>query len=160
MIDMGESFKTWLRNLTTTAGQLAKIFETVGKKIVDGIWSGIKSGWETLKKNFSTAIDDLLKWVESKLKISSPSLVFADEIGAPLALGVAQGFTQTMRRTAGPAMAGSLHGGGMLGGGSTYQQVGTIRVENPLTPGERGWVRREAGNITERTLSRVLRSER
>ena len=68
----------------------------IGKQIVDGIFTGIKNGWGDLKKKVKELIDELLKGVKDGLKIKSPSKVFADEVGAMIPLGIAEGIKNGM----------------------------------------------------------------
>jgi hypothetical protein len=70
--------------------------ENVGKNIVDGIWNGLKSGWDWLKNKVKSLCNDLVSAAESALKIGSPSKVFADKIGHWLPPGIAEGFEDGM----------------------------------------------------------------
>lgn len=63
----------------------------VGKDVVDGIWTGLKNAWDSLKKWFSDAWDELVGGVKDLLGIHSPSTVFA-EIGGNMAAGIGVGF--------------------------------------------------------------------
>lgn len=69
-------------------------WKQVGKNIVDGIWNGLKSTWESLKKWFTNAWDNLVGGVKDFLGIHSPSRVFAG-IGKNMALGVGEGWEDT-----------------------------------------------------------------
>ena len=63
----------------------------VGKNIVDGLLGGLKKAWESLKKWFTNAWDNLVGGVKDLLGIHSPSRVFAG-IGKNMALGVGEGW--------------------------------------------------------------------
>lgn len=68
----------------------------VGLNLVKGLWQGIKdaTGWILDKiKGFGQSVLNELK---SFFGIHSPSTVFKDEIGKNLALGVGEGFADTM----------------------------------------------------------------
>lgn len=68
----------------------------IGKNLVQGIWNGIKdaTGWILDKiKGFGKSVLDGIKGV---FGIHSPSTVFKDEVGKNLALGVGEGFADTM----------------------------------------------------------------
>lgn len=66
----------------------------IGVNMIKGIWEGIKSMatwfWEKLKEWFA----DALGWIGKLLGIKSPSRVMAEQIGKPMAQGVAQGISQ------------------------------------------------------------------
>ena len=63
----------------------------LGKNIVDGLLSGLKRAWDSLKKWFTNAWDGLVGGVKDLLGIHSPSRVFAG-IGKNMALGVGEGW--------------------------------------------------------------------
>lgn len=74
---------------------LSKMGE-VGLDLVKGLWNGIKdaTGWIMEKiKGFGQSILDGIKGF---FGIHSPSTVFQDEVGKNLALGVGEGFADTM----------------------------------------------------------------
>jgi hypothetical protein len=66
----------------------------LGKNIVDGLLKGLKKAWESLKKWFTNAWDNLVGGVKDFLGIHSPSRVFAG-IGKNMALGVGEGWQNT-----------------------------------------------------------------
>lgn len=71
-------------------------FRDIGKNILKGIGQGMKDGlgalWDTVKNIGKTVTG----WFKDIFKIHSPSQLFADEIGANLALGIGEGFKDTM----------------------------------------------------------------
>jgi phage-related protein len=76
--------------VTALVQGIPKLFD-VGIQMIKGIWEGIKSMatwfWEQLKQWFS----DALGWIGKLLGIKSPSRVMAEQIGKPMAQGVAVG---------------------------------------------------------------------
>lgn len=69
---------------------------SVGKNLVQGLWNGIKdaTSWVLDKiKGFGKSILDGIKGI---FGIHSPSTVFKDEVGKNLALGLGEGFADTM----------------------------------------------------------------
>lgn len=69
---------------------------SVGADLVKGLWQGISNttGWILDKiKGFGKSV---LNGIKSFFGIKSPSRLFRDEIGANLAYGVGEGFTQNM----------------------------------------------------------------
>lgn len=85
------------------AKNIAARMKTAGGDMVRGLWEGFKSGWSTLVSNVQSAVNSLVQYIRDALRMHSPSQVFADQIGAPMAQGVAAGFQQ-----AAPAMTQSI----------------------------------------------------
>lgn len=99
---------TWGSNLVSKGKAAAKNFATavingiksipgkvtsIGKNIVQGIWSGISgaAGWLADKvKSFASGI---VKNIKDKLKIKSPSRVMRDEVGKHIVTGIIAGMT-------------------------------------------------------------------
>lgn len=72
--------------------ELADKFIEIGANIVNGIKKGIERAKEWLTHSTDTMLDNLKNRIEEKLKIHSPSRVYA-EIGEYIGLGLAQGIT-------------------------------------------------------------------
>ena len=68
----------------------------IGGNIVEGIWNGISSGYQWIKGKIEGWVGNVLDFFKSLLGIHSPSTVFKEQIGENLALGVGEGFTDTM----------------------------------------------------------------
>ena len=66
----------------------------IGIDIVNGIWNGLQSMWESLKSWFISEWDGLVGGVKDLLGIHSPSRVFAG-IGKNMALGVGEGWDKS-----------------------------------------------------------------
>lgn len=88
----GEIVGTLLKGLA----DLGVGFLDAGRNIVEGIWEGIKGAgdwlWQQIKGFFGGLIDGICEF----LGIHSPSTVFADRIGKNMALGIGEGFDDTM----------------------------------------------------------------
>lgn len=69
----------------------------VGKNLVSGIWEGIKNAKNWLLNKVKEWCGNILNGIKSFFGIHSPSKVFKDEIGTNLALGVGEGFSNTMK---------------------------------------------------------------
>ena len=67
----------------------------IGKDIVNGIWEGLKSAWESVKEWFTNAFNNLVGGVKNLLGIASPSKVF-EKIGDYMAQGLGIGFVDEM----------------------------------------------------------------
>ena len=70
----------------------------VGRNIVDGLWSGINSGWNWLKDKVGSLAKSLLRSTEKALDINSPSGAFRDEVGRWIPPGIAEGVADAMPR--------------------------------------------------------------
>lgn len=72
-------------------------FWNVGKNLVMGIWEGISDMGSWIVNNIGDFGKSILKSFKNAFGIHSPSRLFRDEVGKNLALGVGEGFTDTMR---------------------------------------------------------------
>lgn len=70
-------------------------FKTVGKNIVDGIWEGLKNGWEWLKGSVKDLATGLLDSAKEALGIHSPSREFR-KIGEYCVEGFNEGISDLM----------------------------------------------------------------
>lgn len=68
----------------------------VGRRIVEGIWNGIKNAGSWLVGKITGWFNGVVSSVKSFLGISSPSKLFADEIGENMGLGIGEGFENSM----------------------------------------------------------------
>jgi phage-related minor tail protein len=97
---------TWISNMATkVATEVPKIISSIGKffdelpdkmlnignNIVTGLWNGIKNSWSWLKDKVSGLFGNLVKGIKDGLGISSPSKLFADEVGAMIPAGISVG---------------------------------------------------------------------
>ena len=69
----------------------------VGKNLVSGIWEGIKNAKNWLLDKVKEWCGNIINGIKGFFGIHSPSKVFKDEIGTNLALGVGEGFSDTMK---------------------------------------------------------------
>ena len=68
----------------------------VGKELISGLWSGIKEKWDGLKQRVEEFGNGIVKKFKSVFGIHSPSKVMREEVGSNLALGIGEGFSETM----------------------------------------------------------------
>lgn len=69
-----------------------KDFVNIGKRLIEGLWDGIKSTGGWLKDKIGGFCGGIVKGVKDFLGIHSPSKVFADQIGKQLSAGIGVGF--------------------------------------------------------------------
>ena len=70
-------------------------FLSIGKNIVEGIWSGISNGYTWIKNKINEWVGNVVDFCKSILGIKSPSRLFRDEVGRMIPLGMAQGIDDT-----------------------------------------------------------------
>ena len=68
----------------------------VGLNLVKGIWNGIKDATSWILDKIKGFGKSVLDGIKSVFGIHSPSVLFRDEVGKNLALGVGEGFADTM----------------------------------------------------------------
>lgn len=116
--------------IVTGIGDLMGNILDVGRSIVEGIWQGITNAGKWLVGKITGWFDGVVGSVKRFLGINSPSRVFADQVGANMALGVGEGFADEMgvverqlnRAMSGlaPSVSGSVSvSGSAAGGGSS-----------------------------------------
>ena len=69
---------------------------SAGKDLVAGLWNGISNSFTWIKNKIRGWVGDVLKFIKKLFGIASPSKVFRDQIGANLALGIGEGFSEEM----------------------------------------------------------------
>lgn len=125
-----------------------KLFLSVGKNLVTGLWEGIKSNMAWMKENFVAEMLKVVAAVKNAMGIHSPSDLLADEVGEFMPPGIGKGFDKAMpalhrhltrsmlglandvSQAAAPEMGVSAAGG--VGSGSQIN-IGDIIVNVPGT---------------------------
>ena len=77
-------------------GGLGKL-EDVGKNLVKGIWEGISGSLQWIKDKITGWVGNVTGFIKRLFGINSPSKVFKEQIGTNLALGIGEGFSETMK---------------------------------------------------------------
>ncbi len=156
-------------NLIQSAGQILKaIWESlkdaprmmldIGKQIVQGIWSGISNTFGWIKDKIRGWVGDVLGFFKKMFGIHSPSKVFADVIGANLALGIGEGFDDEMGAVARSMTDAIPMSFGMSGSGS-YRQTNLGGVNITVNGAEGQNVQELADEIMFRMQTAVSRRE-
>lgn len=88
--------RNMFNNIINAISSLPSRVMSIGSDIVSGIWNGIVSmgGW--IRNQVASFARGILDGMKSALGINSPSKVFADEVGVNSALGIGEGFVDTM----------------------------------------------------------------
>ena len=85
---------THFDTIKTTAENLVGQFVTIGQNIVSGMIRGITSMGGALAGAAQSLVNGLSSDVKKFLGIGSPSRLFAEQVGMPIAQGIAAGITQ------------------------------------------------------------------
>lgn len=72
-------------------------FLGIGEDIIDGIWDGISGSIDWLKGKIKGFGKSITGWFKGVLGIHSPSRVMRDEVGMPIAEGIAEGISRGER---------------------------------------------------------------
>ena len=95
LYDLNPKFKEWINGLLADFKEWIVGFVDIGKKIVEGIWEGIKNAKDWFMSQVKGFFKGIIKGAKEALGIASPSKVFA-EIGSYMAQGLGVGFTSEM----------------------------------------------------------------
>lgn len=92
-----EAGKGFVTNLVNAVSGIVGKMQSIGSDIVNGIWSGISSGWSWLTDKVSNLATSLFETAKKVLDINSPSKVFADEVGKWIPAGIAVGIDKNAK---------------------------------------------------------------
>lgn len=90
-------FTTLKTNVLNVFSNIKSKFKTIGSDIIDGIWSGLKAGWDWLKGKVKSLASSLFGAAKDELDINSPSKKFA-YLGKMSAQGQGIGYEDEMSR--------------------------------------------------------------
>lgn len=83
-------------SFTDTIKSLPENMLNIGKNIVQGLWNGISNSTQWIKDKVKGFANGILGGIKSALGIHSPSKVFEEQVGKNMALGLGEGFTNSM----------------------------------------------------------------
>ncbi len=129
-------------------GDLMGSIVNIGENIVRGIWKGITNLGEWIREKVSGFFNGIVDGAKNLLGIASPSKVFADEIGANMALGVGEGFADemgTVERQLNRAMSGLAP-----------SVSGSVSVSGSAAGGGRSGVGADIGTAISRALNGAI----
>lgn len=108
LVELGEGIIEAISTLPETIGEVvsaivvgfvdaAEDFIGIGEDIIEGIWDGISGMGRWLKEKITGFGGQVVGWFKEKLKIGSPSKLTRDEVGEPIAQGIARGISRGER---------------------------------------------------------------
>ncbi len=93
----GGYFSGLWQNVKDIFANVGSWFTNIGSNIVEGIWSGISSGYNWIKEKITGWVGDVLGFFKTLFGIHSPSTVMRDEIGKMLGAGMAEGIMDSRK---------------------------------------------------------------
>jgi tape measure domain-containing protein len=120
---------------------------SAGRNFVEGIWDGISNAAGWLGNKISSFATGLVNKFKSAFTIGSPSKRMAEEIGVPLAQGIAMGFAQELG-SIGAGMSANLNvatvstAASSANGGITFNGPVTFGSDAASSVAELDWMRR------------------
>lgn len=126
-----EGILTYIQNLVTRIKEKFNInWSELGKKIIDGLISGLRNGLKAVTDTAKSVAKAALDGAKSLLGIKSPSLAFA-EIGDFSGQGFVQGLQRSMApQMISPVMRGAIGGAAQAAGNVSHTSV-TINNPSP-----------------------------
>lgn len=91
-----EGSNSLISGVISAAANVGGQVASIGANIVSGVWQGIQNARSAFVSNVTSFFSGIVDSVKSALGISSPSKVFADEVGYWMPLGVSEGFQEEM----------------------------------------------------------------
>ena len=145
-VSMGTEGKKAISNLITNvingASSIPSQMASIGRNIVEGVWSGIRNAKDQFTSNVKSFFSGIVDGVKDALGIHSPSTVFAEEVGKWIPEGVAVGISDNAKSVltamknltvdaVGSAKAGLNTGGTTLGSSSGVVNNFTQVINSP-----------------------------
>ena len=85
-----------VKTLITGIMSVNKEIKNTGINLVKGIWEGISGSMDWIKNKIKGWVGNVTNFLKKLFGINSPSKLFKEQIGTNLALGVGEGFGDTM----------------------------------------------------------------
>lgn len=86
-----------ISSIVSGFSNLTSSMHDIGRNLVAGIWNGLSNSLEWIKDKIRGWVGNVTKFIKRLFGINSPSKVFKEEIGTNLALGIGEGFSDTMK---------------------------------------------------------------
>ena len=90
---LAEVWNTLTSWIGTTAANVVETVKSIGSNIVEGIKNGISGAWDAFVNWVMSLLGGIVDGIKDFFGISSPSRLFAEEIGRPMVEGMAVGWS-------------------------------------------------------------------
>ena len=94
---IGDFFKDIWNKICDPFRKAWEMFCGIGSNLIKGLWDGISNSFDWIKNKIAQWVGDVFNFIKKLFGIASPSKLFRDEIGANLALGIGEGFSDEMK---------------------------------------------------------------
>ena len=94
---IGDFFKNVWDGICAPFRKAWEMFCGIGGNLIKGLWDGISNSFDWIKNKIAQWVGDVFNFIKKLFGIASPSKLFRDEIGANLALGIGEGFSNEMK---------------------------------------------------------------
>lgn len=123
---VGAAFGALWSLLKGLVGRALSAGAEIGSAIMHGIANGITSAVGSAVSAVTGAVGSVLSHAKGLLHINSPSLLFAQEVGAPISEGIARGITDAVQHPVKAVQDAITHAieGGKKTGGAAFEGLG------------------------------------
>jgi hypothetical protein len=94
---IGDFFKNVWDRICAPFRKAWEMFCWIGGNLIKGLWDGISNSFDWIKNKIAEWVGNVFNFIKKLFGIASPSKLFRDEIGANLALGIGEGFSNEMK---------------------------------------------------------------
>lgn len=92
-----EGMRNVVRGITGVFSGIGSTFASIGRNMVEGIYSGISNATQWIKDQIRSWVGNVTDFLKNLFGIKSPSTLMRDEVGVYLAQGIGVGFVEEMR---------------------------------------------------------------
>lgn len=92
-----EGMRNVVRGITGVFSGIGSTFASIGRNMVEGIYSGISNATQWIKDQIRSWVGNVTDFLKNLFGIKSPSALMRDEVGVYLAQGIGVGFVEEMR---------------------------------------------------------------
>lgn len=124
------AMKSMVDGIINTVKNLPSKMLEIGKNIIQGIWNGISNATSWLWDKITSFCNGIVDGIKSVLGIHSPSKVLADEVGENMALGIGEGFNDSLSSVYSDMQKAIEHENAKLTSNITSNQIVRTQIED------------------------------